>query len=105
MNIYEEAVLNYITSDNNRFINPQFNIEYYEDEGNKIGGSLPDFVVLDFKEKTVYIVEVTQSYDLLKLFSKVNDRENRWIRPIKETLDDSFKYWDYHVTLYEAIFS
>ena len=52
MDIYEEAVLHYITSNNKRFANPQFNIAYYSNRG--IRGSLPDFVVLDFEDRTVF---------------------------------------------------
>jgi Holliday junction resolvase-like predicted endonuclease len=98
MDIYEEAVLNYITSSNNRFVNPQFNIEW--DEINKIGGSLPDFVVLDFEKKTIYIVEVTKAYDIKNLLLKVEQRRERWIEPIKKSLNDFFENWEFHVTLF-----
>ena len=98
MDIYEEAVLNYITSNNNRFINPQFNIEWNEE--NQTGGSLPDFVVLDFAKKTIYIVEVTKAYDIKNLLSKVEERQKRWIKPIRKSLDDFFKNWKFHVTLF-----
>ena len=98
MDIYEEAVLHYITSSNKRFINPQFNLAYNSKKD--IGGSLPDFVVLDFEDKTIYIVEVTKAYDIKNLLSKVSEREKRWILPIKEIIDSSFSEWDYHVTLF-----
>jgi len=98
MDIYEEAVLYYISSSSKRFINPQFNIAY--DSKKDIGGSLPDFVVLDFEDRTVYIIEVTKAYDIKNLLSKVSERGKRWILPIKETIDSSFSEWDYHVTLF-----
>jgi len=98
MDIYEEAVLNYITSNNSRFVNPQFNIEW--DSKNKIGGTLPDFVVMDFSNKTIYIIEVTKAYDIAKLLSKVEQRQTGWIEPIKKLLDNSFRNWQYHVTLF-----
>jgi len=98
MDIYEEAVLHYIASNNKRFINPQFNLDY--DSKKDIGGSLPDFVVLDFEDKTIYIIEVTKAYDIKKLLSKVSERKRRWIHPIRETIDSNFSEWDYHVTLF-----
>jgi len=98
MDIYEELVLNYIASNNKRFINPQFNIEWNKED--KTGGSLPDFVVLDFEKQTIYIVEVTKAYDIKNLLSKVDERKKRWIEPIKKSLDDFFKNWEYHVTLF-----
>ena len=52
MDICEEAVLHYITSSSKRFVNPQFNIAYDSNRG--IRGSLPDFVVLDFEDRTVF---------------------------------------------------
>ena len=69
MDIYEEAVLYYISSSSKRFINLQFDIAYNSEKD--IGGSLPDFVVLDFEDKTVYIIEVTRAYDIKNLLSKV----------------------------------
>jgi len=98
MDFYEEAVLYYIASSSKRFINPQFNLAY--DSKKDIGGSLPDFVVLDFEDRTVYIIEVTKAYDIKNLLSKVSEREKRWILPIKETIDSNFSEWDYHVTLF-----
>jgi len=98
MDLYEEAVLHYIASSNKRFINPQFNLSYNSKKD--IGGSLPDFVILDFEDKTIYIVEVTKAYDIKNLLSKVSEREKRWILPIKETIASSFSEWDYHVTLF-----
>ena len=98
MDIYEEAVLYYISSSSKRFINPQFDIAYNSEKD--IGGSLPDFVVLDFEDKTVYIIEVTRAYDIKNLLSKVSEREKRWILPIKETIDSNFSEWDYHITLF-----
>ena len=98
MDIYEEAVLNYITSSNDRFVNPQFNIEWNSQENT--GGSLPDFVVLDFQEKTIFIVEVSKAYDITKLLSKVKDRKKRWITPIQTIMNSFGLSWDYHITLF-----
>jgi len=98
MDIYEEAVLNYITQSNQRFVNPQFSLVY--DAKQDIGGSLPDFVVLDFELKTIFIVEVSKAYDIKNLLSKVKEKDERWILPLQKTIDTSLNQWDFHVTLF-----
>jgi hypothetical protein len=50
MDIFEEAVLTYLSAPPGRFIRSQFSIAYQ----NGAGGSCPDFVVLDFPKTTVY---------------------------------------------------
>jgi dsDNA-specific endonuclease/ATPase MutS2 len=100
MDIYEEVVLNYITSDSNRFVNPQFNIEY--DKQDEIGGSLPDFIVLDFQAEIVFIVEVSTAWNIDKLISKVKEKDIRWIKPLKKHFSKNtiIKDWEYRVTLF-----
>lgn len=92
MDIYEEAVLNYITQSNQRFVNPQFSLAY--DAKQDIGGSLPDFVVLDFELKTIFIVEVSKAYDIKNLLSKAKEKEERWILPLKNIIDSKLSQWD-----------
>ncbi len=98
MDIYEEAVLNYITQSNQRFVNPQFSLAY--DAKQDIGGSLPDFVVLDFELKTIFIVEVSKAYDIKNLLSKAKEKEERWILPLKNIIDSKLSQWDFHVSLF-----
>jgi len=98
MDIYEEAVLNYITQSNQRFVNPQFSLAY--DAKQDIGGSLPDFVVLDFKLKTIFIVEVSKAYDIKNLLAKAKKKEERWILPLGNIIDSELNQWNYHVTLF-----
>ena len=71
MDIYEELVMVYLTRDPLVFICPQYDIGK--------GWSAPDFVALDFREKSVLIVEVTAAAKLKRLAEKVADRKNQWI--------------------------
>lgn len=99
MDRYEEAVLDYITGDRNRFISPQFHVPYEM----KQGGSYPDFLVIDYGKKTIYVVEVTSSSNISALISRVEQRESRWLEPIKRHLsgiNKEFESWPYRVTIF-----
>lgn len=99
MDRYEEVVLDYITGDRYRFVNPQFHVPYKDNQG----GSDPDFLVIDFRNQTVYVVEVTSSSSLSGLTVKVEERQTRWIEPIKKHLsglNKVFDSWSYRVTIF-----
>lgn len=99
MDRYEEAVMDYITGSGQRFVCPQFSIPYKDGEG----GSLPDFVVIDFEDKTIYVIEVTKAWDADKLLERVQQRKQRWINPLIEhfqMLNKEFSKWEYRVTLF-----
>ncbi len=99
MDRYEEAVLDYITADRNRFISPQFHVPYEMQQG----GSDPDFLVIDYRKKTIYVVEVTSSSNISGLIAKVEQRESRWLEPIKRHLsgiNKEFEQWPYRVTIF-----
>src|SRR5882762_2411265 len=99
MDLFEEAVLAYLCGPAQRFVNPQFNIPY---EGFK-GGSCPDFVVVDFSDNTVYVVEVTQSATTKAVLERVANRQGRWLDPLRNhfrNLDLLFKDWDFHVSVF-----
>lgn len=98
MDQFEEAVLSYLCGPPERFVNAQFTIP---NVGFK-GGSCPDFVVLDFSDRTVYVVEVTSASDTKNLYGKICERETRWLFPLREhftNLNQIFSEWDYHVTV------
>ena len=59
MEVFEEAVLAYISAAPGRFVKPQYDIKYKDG----VGGSCPDFVVIDYIKKTIYVVEVTTASD------------------------------------------
>jgi hypothetical protein len=99
MDQYEQAVLNYICGRPERFVNVQFKIPY---DGFR-GGSCPDFVVLDFKDNTVYVVEVTAAADARGLIGRVREKATRWFDPLREhftKLNEEFARWHYRVTLF-----
>jgi hypothetical protein len=93
------AVLDYICARPDRFVNAQFNIPW----DGACGGSCPDFLVLNFRDKTAYIVEVTTGSGTGTTMSRVRERETRWISPVREhlrKLNSELANWDVHVTLF-----
>ncbi|MGH8397927.1 MAG: hypothetical protein ACRETA_06750 [Gammaproteobacteria bacterium] len=101
MDIYEQAVLQYISAPVWRFVNPQMALPY---EVNK-GESCPDFVVLDFRLKTFYVVEVTVASNITAQLKKIKDREKRWYSPLRQHISQYynssyFTTWNYRVTLF-----
>ena len=53
MELFEESVLAYIAGPAERFVRPQFSLDY---EG-VARGSYPDFVALDYKDHVAYLVK------------------------------------------------
>ncbi|MDP2571403.1 hypothetical protein Q8W40_04345 [Vibrio penaeicida] len=101
MDRFEEAVMEYICSKPDCFIKTQMSLPW--DDKNKIGGSLPDFVVLDFREKTVYIVEVTTAFNIKGILTKASEREARWYRPIRNyeaAWVKNIVEWEFRVCLF-----
>jgi hypothetical protein len=99
MNQYEQALMEYICGQPDRFLNAQFTIPY---EG-ETGGSCPDFLALDFSETTAYVVEVTATADCKGLIGRVREREARWFTPLRKHLCGlvpPLRDWDLHVTLF-----
>lgn len=99
MDIFEEAVLAYICAAPGRFVKPQYSLKYEDGTG----GSCPDFVVIDYVKKTIYIVEVTTAADASTILSRIRERETRWYIPMKREmsqLSENFSDWKYRVTLF-----
>jgi len=99
MDLYEQAVLAYICGRPERFVSAQFTIRY---DGFR-GGSCPDFVVIDFADTTVYVIEVTAAADSKNVTGRIEEREKRWLQPLREhmtVLNPLFANWDYHVTIF-----
>jgi hypothetical protein len=99
MEIFEEAVLAYISAAPGRFVKPQYDLKYKDG----VGGSCPDFVVIDYMKKTIYVVEVTTSSDASTINSRILESETRWFIPLKREmseLNESFIEWNYRVTLF-----
>ena len=99
MDLLEHAALAYITAPPWRFVHPQFNLPYRE----KRGGSCPDFVALDFKMSTIFVVEVTGSWDVSTLLERVGERQTRWYEPLRNVLSTTAPLvadWDRRVALF-----
>lgn len=99
MDLYEQAVLDYLCGRPHRFVNAQFNIPY---DGFH-GGSCPDFVVLDFSDTTAYVVEVTAAADGKGIMGRLHERRVRWFDPLREhllKLNPAFAGWDLHATVF-----
>ena len=99
MEIFEEAVLAYISAAPGRFVKPQYDLKYKDG----VGGSCPDFVVIDYIKKTIYVVEVTTASNASTIISRIREREKRWFMPLKNEMsqwNQSFTEWKYRVTLF-----
>jgi hypothetical protein len=80
MELFEQAVMGYLTHHYETFLRPQFSIGG--------GWAWPDFVALRPSQREVLIVEVcTARCDGLRdLERKVNDRNHQWIDKLKTQL-------------------
>lgn len=99
MELFEEAVLAYISATPGRFIKHQYDLKYKDG----VGGSCPDFVVIDYIKKTIYVVEVTTASNAATIISRIRERETRWFIPLKIEMSQwsvSFTEWRYRVTLF-----
>ena len=99
MDVFEEAVLSYATAPRTRFASPQFEIPW----SGLDGGSCPDFVVLDFADITVYVIEVSAAARVGHLMEKLSSRQTRWLAPLRRHFSEAIpalNAWDYHVTAF-----
>jgi len=82
MTIYESIVMARLLSKPHIFIRPQYSIR----DNNGQEWSCPDFIALNFIDKSIYVVEVTTAYSPVSLKGKIVDRENQWNMKLKEQL-------------------
>ncbi len=73
--------MEYISSNPDSLFKAQLELPY--DKQTEYGGSKPDFVVLNFKNKCVYVVEVTTAVNVNPIAEKVTDRKKRWYKAIE----------------------
>jgi hypothetical protein len=101
MEKFEESVLDYICGRPERFVNAHCEIPY---DGFR-GGSCPDFVVIDFADRTIFVVEVTVASAVKRLVGRVRERETRWLTPLREHFGGLATIfgkpsWEFHVTIF-----
>lgn len=82
--LLEAMVGQYLSCNGKAFVCPQFEVAWNGDRN--LGGSSPDFVVLDFANRDLVIVEVTGSASVANLLGKVGERRTRWYLPIRDKL-------------------
>lgn len=84
MNRFEESVIDYINVNPYYFLNYQLNIPYKDGHG----GSTPDMVVFDVRDRSIIVIEVSSAWDISSLLNKLLERETRWYNPIKNIYKD-----------------
>lgn len=82
--LLEAMVGQYLSCNGKAFVCPQFDVRW--DADRNLGGSNPDFVVLDFAKRDLVIVEITGNASVANLLDKVTERKTRWYVPIREKL-------------------
>lgn len=82
--LFEAMVGQYLSCNGKAFVCPQYDVTW--DADRQLGGASPDFVVLDFRNRDLVIVEVTGGASIANLLGKVAERERRWYVPIREKL-------------------
>lgn len=82
--LLEAMVGQYLSCNGKAFVCPQFEVAWNGDRN--LGGSSPDFVVLDFANRDLVIVEVTGNASVANLLGKIDERQTRWYVPIREKL-------------------
>jgi len=87
----EGAVARYLTCGGRVFISSQMDLAW--DAVARTGGSCPDFVALDFTQKEVVVVEVTESASVRALSERIKQRETRWYRPLQTLFSAPGAYW------------
>ena len=82
--LLEDMVGQYLSCNGAAFVCPQFAIKH--DLASGCGGSEPDFVVLDFRNKDLVVVEVSGASSIGGLLGKVDARERQWFESVKRRL-------------------
>jgi len=83
MDLFEELVMFKLTRNPHVFVSPQYSVM---DESGK-EWSCPDFVLLNFRSRTVSVVEVNTAADPKGLEQKVADRQKQWFTKLRSQLE------------------
>jgi len=79
---FEDYVMEYLTRDPYVFLNAQYSIK--DDAGDE--WACPDFVALNFRDRSVSVVEVSTGYNPEALANKVRDCEHHWFSALRKQL-------------------
>jgi len=92
---YESAVANFLTVNGSTFISTQYSI------ANE--WSCPDFVAIRPKHKECFVIEVSAAWNLGVLAQKVQERNSRWFKKLKErflSFDICEPVWTFDVLVF-----
>jgi hypothetical protein len=99
MNYLEEIAMSHLTKVLKCFIVPQYEILY----GKGSVWSCPDFVVLDFTNKKLAVVEVTGGTKTKGLLDKINNRNTQYFDKLIPQLTERgvhIESWDQEIWVY-----
>jgi hypothetical protein len=82
MDLFEELVMFKLTRNPHVFVSPQYSV--MDDRGKE--WSCHDFVMLNFRDRTVSVVEVNTAADPKDLEQKVADRQKQWLTKLRSQL-------------------
>lgn len=77
----EAMVMEYLTRNGLAFVCPQFSIAW--DKERRDGGSCPDLLAIDLKNRDVAVVEVTTKAEIAGLLARLRERRMRWYEPLE----------------------
>jgi hypothetical protein len=83
MDLFEEAVMGFITRDYKTFVIPQFSI------GTEGEWSCPDFVAISPANKKCHVIEVSTAYNLGTLAQRVQNKDNQWFDKLRTQLEEA----------------
>jgi len=95
----ELKVLEYLTKDTFVFVNPQYSIK--DEKGKE--WSCPDLVALNFRDRLVFVIEVSTGWKTKRLQEKVQHCDKQWIDKLRaqllklKVIDDS---WNFEVQVF-----
>jgi len=87
MDIYEEAVMRYLSAGGKRFVSHQYSIRFDQ----RKEWSCPDFIVIDFSDRTIYVAEVTTADNIDNIALKVRNKGSQWLTKLKESFDHNLR--------------
>ncbi|WP_133250222.1 hypothetical protein [Novacetimonas pomaceti] len=71
-------LITYLTMDGQTYIASQVEIAFENNQG----GSCPDYVALDFRNRHVVVVEETEAWNIQPLCNRIRERDKRWFTPL-----------------------
>jgi hypothetical protein len=96
---FEELVMFMLTRKPYVFLCPQYCVRTAEGKE----WSYPDFVVLNFKDEIISVVEVTAAANPKALFERLRNKEYQWLEKLRRQLEGNRVVkgsWNYRIDVY-----